>query len=175
MKFITLFSTLLNYYNSNNSYYLKLIQDFIIENKRTGQNIKNSKRFSYHFTAKKYFNKYDFINNQSSNETLVLKKNRNINNSLKNNSKLQSNYNFVNSSVSTRILPSIFCKNKKHDILFIYKEFINDRLNVIHILKKLETIEITNELKLKSISDPIINKNNIHNSKLKLKIVNFKK
>ena len=175
VKFITLFSTLLNYYNSNNSYYLKLIQDFIIENKRTGQNIKNSKRFSYHFTAKKYFNKYDFINNQSSNETLVLKKNRNINNSLKNNSKLQSNYNFVNSSVSTRILPSIFCKNKKHDILFIYKEFINDRLNVIHILKKLETIEITNELKLKSISDPIINKNNIHNSKLKLKIVNFKK
>ncbi len=93
---------------------------------------------------------------------------------MKNNSKLQSNYNFVNSSVSTRILPSIFCKNKKHDILFIYKEFINDRLNVIHILKKLETIEITNELKLKSISAPIINENNIHNSKLKLKIVNFK-
>ena len=33
IKIMTLFCSMLNYYNSQNSYYLKLIKDFIIENK----------------------------------------------------------------------------------------------------------------------------------------------
>ncbi len=33
VKIIILISNLLNYYNSQNSYYLKIIKDFIIENK----------------------------------------------------------------------------------------------------------------------------------------------
>ena len=34
VKVITLFSSMLNYYNSQNSYYLKLIKDFIDINRR---------------------------------------------------------------------------------------------------------------------------------------------
>ena len=83
----------------------------------------------------------------------------------------ENHYNDVNSSLSTKILPSFFCKNNRDELLIYYKEFINSRLNVFNILKKLETINLSKDLKQKSKSEQNENESNINSNKLKIKII----
>jgi len=166
IKVITLISSIINYYNSQNSYYLKLIKDFIIENKDLNSTIKNPRRHSRLFNSN--FIKYDkILNLQNSNEDLIFSKTM-VNSKSK---RYENHYNDVNSSLSTKILPSFFCKNNRDELLIYYKEFINSRLNVFNILKKLETINLSKDLKHKSKSEQNENESNINSNKLKIKII----
>ena len=166
LKAISLISSVLNYYNSQNSYYLKLIKDFIIENKDLSSTIKDPRRHSRLFNTN--FIKSDkILFLQDSNDNLVQNKTFNKCQTKRN----ENNYNDVNSSLSTKILPSFFCNNNRQEFLTYYKEFINTRLNVFNILKKLETIKLSNELKKKSKSDQNPNGETINNNKLKIKLI----
>ena len=68
-------------------------------------------------------------------------------------------FRLVKSSVIAKILPSIFINNESKNTLLIYKEFINNRLNIINILKKLEMIQINSEIVKKSMQDFSSNNN----------------
>ena len=180
IKVITLFSTLLNYYNSQNSYYLKIIKDFIIENKisekyimqKSKQNHNLNKIISTYIDKRKnnldcsYISK---LNNNIDNNS-ILRINKNIDNNqtskkkkyfessidifskskmiMKDSTKSKNVYNIrksfaiVEKSVSAKLLPAFLSNKKTTKILKMYKEFINDRLNVINILKKLEIIDL---------------------------------
>ena len=63
-------------------------------------------------------------------------------------------------SVFTKFFPSIFINNEAKNTLLIYKEFINNRLNIINILKKLEMIQINYEVIKKGLEEMSINNNN---------------
>ena len=71
----------------------------------------------------------------------------------------KNSFNLIKSSVATKFFPSIFINNESKNTLLIYKEFINNRLNIINILKKLEMIQINSEAVKKSIQE--ISSNNI--------------
>ena len=166
VKVISLISSLLNYYNSRNSYYLKLIKDFIIENKDLSSTIKDPRRHSHLFNTN-FIRSEKTLILQNSNENFMLNKTINHNKSKRN----ENHYNDVNSSLSTKILPSFFCNKNRQEFLNYYKEFINSRLNVFNILKKLETINLSSELKKKSKSDQNQKERNINNNKLKIKLI----
>ena len=165
VKVITLISTILNYYNAENSYYLKLIKDFIIVNKykhsnsinQSNNNINSnlsivnnnddkSKKTPFHLTSSlnpKTKNAHGSIDFTSKNDSgLIL--NKKI-------PKLDNSFHILNTSLSTKFLPSFFAKKKYKETLILYKEFINNRLNIINILKKLEMIQINNEVINKNI------------------------
>jgi len=152
VKAITLFSSILNYFNSQNSYYLKLIKDFIIDNENI--NISPKPRIILNPLNSSIFNKFKYM---SSNIDIFDKKKSR----LKLNQNMNSNYSFhiIKSSVFTKFFPSIFINNEAKNTLLIYKEFINNRLNIINILKKLEMIQINYEVIKKSI-DEICNTDN---------------
>ena len=67
----------------------------------------------------------------------------------------------MKSSFLIRFLPSIFINKKNKNTLLMYKSFINNRLNVINILKKLEMIQINNESIRKSINGVSQNNNSL--------------
>ncbi len=56
--------------------------------------------------------------------------------------KISKSFAVVEISVSVKFLTSFLATKKAKKILKIYQEFINDRLNVINILQKLEIIDI---------------------------------
>ena len=56
--------------------------------------------------------------------------------------------------------------------LLIYKEFINNRLNIINILKKLEMIQINYEVIKKGLEEMSINNNNNYLMKQRNSIIN---
>ena len=179
IKVISLFSTLLNYYNSQNSYYLKIIKDFIIDNKisekyimqkyKTNHNLskiistyigKTKNNFDCIFIDKEKnvdnFNITKIRNNFDNSYISKIKSNFessidmysrnklmiNHNPNKKNVYKIKKSFPMVERSISVKLLPSFLSNKKKNQILKMYKEFINDRLNVINILKKLEIIDI---------------------------------
>ena len=142
VKVITLISSLMNYNNSQNSYYLKLIKDFIVENKLSNKYIMQKKHKSlnnlintYIGKAKNNFeNSFDILSKQKSILMINSPKKKNF-------PKLRKSFAKVERSMTIKLLP--FLGNKKtNQILSMYKEFINDRLNVINILQKLEIIDI---------------------------------
>ena len=165
IKILTLFSSLLNYYNSRNSYYLNLIKDFIIENKELNNSVKNHKRNTSYYISN--FNNDKILNFQNSNDNLIKKQSLQLN-LLKRNDK---NYKKINSSLSIKILPSFFYKKKHHEILSFYKEFINNKLNVFNVLKKLETINLSNPTLKKSISDKIQSDFLVNSNKFRIKFI----
>ena len=55
---------------------------------------------------------------------------------------IRKSFAIVEKSVSAKLLPAFLSNKKTTKILKMYKEFINDRLNVINILQKLEIIDI---------------------------------
>ena len=142
VKSITLFSSLLNYYNSQNSYYLKLIKDFIVENKLSNKYIMQKKHKSLNNLINTYIGKaknnfessFDILSKQKSILMINSPKKKNF-------PKLRKSFAKIERSMTIKLLP--FLGNKKtNQILSMYKEFINDRLNVINILQKLEIIDI---------------------------------
>ena len=152
IKAITLFCTILNYFNSQNSYYLKLIKDFIIDNKNI--NITSKSKINVNQLNSSIFNK---SKNISSSLDIFDKKEIGLTpiQKINNNNPIQ----LIKSSISTKFLPSIFINKESKKILLIYKEFINNRLNIINILKKLEMIQINSEVLKKSIQE--ISNNNL--------------
>ena len=85
------------------------------------------------------------------------------------NKKIQKfeSFHLLNRSISTKFLPTMFISKKTKSAIAMYKEFINTRLNIINILKKLELIQLPDNLKKK----PSINSNIANNP---IKIVNRK-
>ena len=79
----------------------------------------------------------------------------------------------IKSSVATKILPSIFMNQELKKTLLIYKEFINNRLNIINILKKLEMIQINYEVIKKGLEEMSINNNNYLLKQRNSKINNY--
>ena len=79
----------------------------------------------------------------------------------------------IKSSVVTKILPSIFMNQELKKTLLIYKEFINNRLNIINILKKLEMIQINYEVIKKGLEEMSINNNNYLLKQRNSKINNY--
>ena len=140
IKMITVFCTILNYYNSKNSFYLKIIKDYLKENK-------NPEKYSIH--------KNNPINNII--PTVAGKSKSNLESSIeiftKNNpafpsnkkrsiNKIQPNLGVLSKALSIKILPSVLINKKTTQTFNLYKEFINDRLNVINIIKTMELITL---------------------------------
>ncbi len=155
VKVITLFGSMLNYYNSQNSYYLKLIKDFIIENKANKllhnmSNNNNNSNLSQIEENKKKIHVTSSMNTKLKmpppNSLEMVSKNDSglhLNRKLP---KLDYSFHFINSSISTKILPIFFANKKYKTTLMLYKQFINNRLNIIIILKKLEMIQVNYEV-----------------------------
>ncbi len=86
--------------------------------------------------------------------------------------KLDYSFHFINSSISTKVLPGFFANKKYISTLVLYKQFINNRLNIINILKKLEMIQINSEVLKKCSQEMSINNNYLIKQK-NSKINNF--
>ncbi len=161
IKAFTIVGSFVNYFNAINSYYFKLITDFMIEN-------------GYDKSYKKFRN--------TSNISLIKIRNQlsGIKNANNNYPKKKNTLNlgpridkkdFVRRRISSSILPiSISSKNLKYkyELLMLIEE-LNKRLNIITVLKKLETIHL--------IFDPInqsfINLSKINQTKIELKNNNY--
>ena len=153
----TLFSSIFNYFNSENSYYIKLIKYFVIENKiLNNNNISKTKILSKNITSTIFYKSKSNIDYLQKNESgiIIVPKKENIH-------KIESSFKSMKSSFLIRFLPSIFINKKNKNTLLMYKSFINSRLNVINILKKLEMIQINNESIRKSINGVSQNNNSL--------------
>jgi len=163
IKVIHLISSFFNYYNSKNSYYLKLIHDFVIENKKSNNinyngNLKNNNFLTSILNKSKNDIQNSNLNIIQKNDSRLI-----INLPIKN-SKIEISFLILKKSTTLRILPSFCSKKSVIRLLQKYKEFINNRLNIINILKKLEVIQIKEVEKKNSI---------ISNLKDNIKINNF--
>ena len=133
IKAFTIFGTIANYFNALNSYYFKLITDFIIENgyDKSYKKFRNTSNIS----LIKIRNQLSGIENSKINPKM-----RNIINLGTRIDKKE----FVRRRVSSSVLPiSISSKNLKYkyELLMLIEE-LNKRLNIITVLKKLETIHL---------------------------------
>ena len=158
VKVITLFCSMLNYYNSQNSYYLKLIKDFIIKNKTNKllNNIsQNNNNYNSNISQNDDNKQKKFHVTSSMNTKMKMPPQNSLEIISKNDSglmlnkklpKLENSFHFINSSISTKVLPGFFANKKYKSTLILYKQFINNRLNIINILKKLEMIQINYEV-----------------------------
>jgi len=149
VKIVTLLSYYINYFNSMNTYYLRIINDFIIENKIADKNKKQILRVNSSI-AMFPKSKVNLNNDNSQNESGI---NNNINLV-----KIES-FMKINSSLSNKIFPIHFSNKETKSLFLFYKELVNQRLNIINILKKLELIQLPDTKK----SFP-----NLTNSNLKL-------
>ena len=110
------------------------------------------------------------LNFQNSNDNLIRKKSLQLNHLRRN----VNNYNKINTLLSIKILPSFFHKKNHNETLSFYKEFINNRLNVFNVLKKLETINLSNGKLKKSMSEQIQSDYLENSNKLRIKFINKK-
>ena len=164
VKIITLVASCLNHFNSENSYYFKLIKDYVIE-----YNIINSNN---EFLKKKYNNITSSILAKSKNSPNVNSKNES--GFMIDTKKFQKyeSFHILNKSISKKILPTLFINKKIKSVILTYKDFINKRLNIITILKKLELIQLPENSNSKKNNNSSLN---IINSPIKLnnnKIIN---
>ena len=133
VKVVTLLGSLLNYFNSMNTYYLKIINDFIIEDKIMEKQNKSLVHVNSSLLAK---------SNLNLNNNLELNKTENANSNIVPINLLKvDSFRRIKSSLSYRILPIIFASKEAKMAYQIYKGLINNRLNIINILKKLEVIQ----------------------------------
>ncbi len=162
INIITLLSSFLNYYNSKNSYYLKLIKDFVIENKNN-HFIPKSKINSNHLTSTIFYKSKSNIDILGKNESGII-----MNQKRQNTQKIENSFQTIKSSIYIRIFPSIFIGKKNNQILMMYQNFINRRLCIINILKKLEMIQVNYDNIRKSIQGLSQNTNTLKpgNSKI---------
>ncbi len=132
IKVISLLGNGLNYFNAENSYYLKIIKDFVfknnlhkIEKKKSNSKIIFKSKLNFPNSLIDYSKGEMSLNNNSNYDYNIQKKN---------------NTEKFKKILSHKILPPLLLNNKEKYILKIYKQFVNKRLNLISILKKLETI-----------------------------------
>ncbi len=144
-KFITLFFHLLNYFNSKNSYYLKLIKDFIINNE---DYIIDQNSHVVQITSSLFGKSFVKIPNKTN-----ISKNESISDLSNQKTTKIKQFNKINASLVSKVFPTLFIGKEAKFILELYKEFINKRLNVISILKKLEVIQINKNNYNKSITN----------------------
>ena len=144
IKVISLLANGLNYFNAENSYYLKIIKDFVIKNnfQQVEKKPSNSKiilksKLNFHNSLIEYSKGEISLNNNSNYDYNIQKKDNN------------EIFKIIHSH---KILPPLLLNNKEKYILKIYKNFVNKRLNLISILKKLETITDFQEKKYYSSS-----------------------
>ena len=144
IKAITFLCQVLNYYNGKNSYYNKIIQDFIIENQiKKNYNKKNKDIDSKNQSKISILN---FINNNiKMTQDLTMKQSSSGLQNLKNNSslgvqnKLKEKDRFK-IKFSNSFLPYFMIFKSKHDKSEMdwYIKTINDKLNIIYVLNILE-------------------------------------
>ena len=160
VKIVTMACAFLNHFNGLNSYYFRLIKDYVIDYNLN--NIDNKKKnHNIHLTSS--------ILGKSKNSQNILANSKNESGIILDNKKIQKfeSFHLLNRSISTKFLPTMFISKKTKSAIAMYKEFINTRLNIINILKKLELIQLPDNLKKK----PSINSNIANNP---IKIVNRK-
>ncbi len=163
IKAINYICSSLNYFNSKNSYYSKLIRDFLIENQ-----IKK-KNHNHHKTNEILLDKSDNIfiknsnaqiqlNQYSKNKSSLTYKNINYNNVIH---KLRDKDIFSN-KYKFKFLPFTLCIKSNSDRKEInwYIKIINKRLNIINVLNVLEQCD---KLR-KEVDNSVLN--SFHNSVL---------
>ena len=135
----------LNYFNSKNSYYLKLIKDFIINNE---DYIIDQNSHVVQITSSLFGKSFIKLPNKTN-----ISKNESISDLSNQKTTKIKQFNKINSSLVSKVFPTLFIGKEAKFILELYKEFINKRLNVISILKKLEVIQINKNNYNKSITN----------------------
>ena len=152
IKVFTMIGSCINYFNALNSYYFKLITDFMIDSiygkTKTIKSTKTLSRNNLRSQISGILNsRIDILDNQSIKQS-------------------KTNQNFIKNRITSTLIPIVLSikkpKHKKEMLLLI--EGINRRLNIITVLKKLETIKIIIESNKKNQSD-LSKLNQINNKK----------
>ena len=164
VKVIALVGSFLNYFNAQNSYYFRLIKDFVID--YNINNIDKAKKMNnIHLTSSilgKSKNSQNIVN--SKNESAIGLDNKKFYKS--------ESFHLLNKSISSKILPGLLMNKNTKTAIVMYKDFINKRLNIITILKKLEVIEIPENIKKNMIN---VNNNGVNNNNTPpMKMINRK-
>ena len=151
VKVVTLLGSFLNYFNSINTYYLKIINDFILEDKIIDKQNKSILHLNSSVLGKSNLN-LNF-------NTELNKSDKNSNIKSINLVKVDS-FQKINSSLSYRVLPIIFASKEVKLAYEIYKSLIHNRTNIINILKKLEVVQLPlrNRMSIPTIN-PILKSN----------------
>ena len=176
IKAFTLMGTFLNYFNSLNSYYFKLITDFMIDknNDKIYKKLRNKTNISLINLRNQFSDiqnsKYKIFGKQPFNYI----KNAN-----------SAKIDFIQKRISSKLLPlKLSSKNSKYKKqLYKLIEELNKRLNIITVLRKLETITLINDIshsnfkdvsKHYSLKNPTMINNFLHDnsSSLNIKILN---
>ena len=145
VKIVTLLCSFLNYFNSQNSYYLKIIHDFIIEDKFNEKWKNNIVKLNSSMNGKSIK-----ISNNSNND---ISKNESCINTVGQIHWVKEDaFRKIDSSISNKIFPIYFANKETKQLFQMYKELINQRLNIINILKKLEVIQIPDNFIKKSMT-----------------------
>ena len=182
IKAITFLCQCLNYFNASNSYYCKLIKDFLIENQIQKKNIKineitNSKNYNiidksdgYIFKTPSVQYRTKSIKMSSQNFEFYNKSKSFIFETLKEKEIFEK-------KIRSNFLPLLFSTKTSQDKKEMkwYIKNINKRLNVINVLNMLEQVEkIKNDLFTSMIVNNIENKTclNSINDKYKLYVKN---
>ena len=162
IKAFTLLGTFLNHFNAINSYYFKLITDFLID--KNNDKIYKKRRNTTNLSLNNLRNKFSRIHNSKFNffgkyQLKSIKKAK------------TTKVDFIKKRVTSKILPlQLSLKNRKYKKeIFKLIEELNKRLNVITVLRKLETINIINDLSYSNCKE--LSKN--YSSLNPLKINNF--
>ena len=158
-KSISFIFYLLNYFNSKNSYYKKLIKDFIIENqiKKKDKNLTYLDRNILNSTNNKLLNSKNnhlFSVNRGSNQNSKIENVKSLNDK-------RNSLNIINrfkdkDEIEKKFSLTIFPLNissYKKDLVW-YIKIINKRMNIIYILNILEQIE--NQLIKKKVNTLLI-------------------
>ena len=158
IKTITFLARMLNYYNAKNSYYKKIVKDFLIENNI----VKKDKSLTINKSEQKISN----IFNNSSFQLNIKESQKNIIKSLE--SKLKNKDVFKN-KFKNSFFPFRLSSLKNNEMKW-YIQVINNKMNIIYILNVLEGYNKLKGLfqnrnnntinKINTISGNIIYKNN---------------
>ena len=151
VKVVNLLGSIINYFNSINTYYLKIINDFILEDKIIDKQNKSILHLNSSVLGKSNLN-LNF-------NTELNKSDKNSNIKSINLVKVDS-FQKINSSLSYRVLPIIFASKEVKLAYEIYKSLIHNRTNIINILKKLEVVQLPlrNRMSIPTIN-PILKSN----------------
>ena len=161
IKAFTLIGTFLNHFNAINSYYFKLITDFLID--KNNDKIYKKRRNTTNLSLNNLRNKFSRIHNSKFNffgkyQLKSIKKAK------------TTKVDFIKKRVTSKILPlQLSLKNRKYKKeIFKLIEELNKRLNIITVLRKLEIINFIydkSNTKIRNISknNSIRNQSRINN------------
>ena len=141
VKVMAMSGAFLNYFNGSNSYYFRLIKDFVLDYGMNNVEKMRKTTNNLHLTSS--------ILGKSKNSQNNLANSKNESGIILDNKKFQKfeSFHLLNRSISSKFLPTLFVSKKTKAAIAMYKSFINKRLNIINILKKLEIIQIPDNLK----------------------------